>query len=389
MRFQVPNYRQLIGLKLATVFLFLLAFYYHYRRGFDFISAKISSLSSSLRGLNLTALSPHAATSASDSSSNQPQDATSTPHNINRTLVIASLFNEDTSWASALSANDPTLTTAIYQVNNPYYNNATIAAPYLQVPQNKGHEVMVYLTYIIDTYSNLPDVAIFMHSHETSWHSNDFLPTATMTVKRLSIAKVLREGYVNLRCHRRPGCPDYLHPINPADNTTNSKENLEIKPEAAVMGKAWVEIFPTTPIPRVLSQPCCSQFAVSGARLRSVPLERYVWFREWLLATPLSDALSGRVWEYLWQFVLAGVHEYCPDEYSCYCETYGVCFGEGGREEYLRYYKLKDKKDDIVAVLAGLKKGNFAKENEVERKKKLIKELEVVENIMEEIKAKS
>ncbi|OJD12614.1 hypothetical protein AJ78_06819 [Emergomyces pasteurianus Ep9510] len=420
MKFKFPNQRQLISITLGTAFLLLLAFYYRSQGAFR--AAKTSSPPSFLRPPNLKSPSPPpplnppppppaspttTATSASDSK--PPQDKTTTPHNVTRTLVIASLLEEDTTWASTLTTTDPSLTAAIYIVDSPYPNQTTITdTPYLTVPANKGHEVMVYLTYIIDTYATLPDVAIFMHSHAETWHNNDFLSSSsTLTVQRLRSAKVLRDGYMNLRCHHNPGCPDHIHPTNPADDPgttstasegdsgeTNSKDDALNIPESTVMGGAWTELFPTTPIPRVLSQPCCGQFAVSGDRLRSVPLERYVAFREWLLTTTLSDRLSGRVWEYLWQYVFGRVEEYCPDEYTCYCEGYGVCFGgegAGGREEYLRYFELREKSREIQGEIKRLREDASGKEEEEdgENVKGLERELQALEKSMDEIKAKS
>src|ERR1700761_1852405 len=70
-----------------------------------------------------------------------------TPPNITRSLVIPRLAEEDTEWVTQFLGGDPLLTLAIYTVDDP---NAE-----LTVPENKGHEVMVYLTYIIDHYHNL------------------------------------------------------------------------------------------------------------------------------------------------------------------------------------------------------------------------------------------
>ncbi|PGH30181.1 hypothetical protein GX50_07046 [[Emmonsia] crescens] len=404
MRCTLPNRRQLISLMLATVFLFLLAFYYRSQGPFSFRAAKSSKPPSSMQVPKLTSPPPHPPPppAASDSGSKHPPDEPSTPHNLTRTLVIASLLEENTTWASTLSAIDPTLTTAIYIVDNPNPNpnpnKTTITSPYLTVPANKGHEAMVYLTYIIDTYPTLPDIAIFMHSHATTWHNNDFLSSSSaLTVQRLRSAKVLRDGYMNLRCHHSPGCPDHIHPVTPtnpgsttgqgdSDETESQDDALNI-PESAVMGHAWTQLFPTTPIPRVLSQPCCAQFAVTRARIRSVPRERYVAFREWLLKTALDDRLSGRVWEYLWQYVFGGVEEYCPDEYSCYCEGYGVCFG-GDREEYFRFFNLRGKSREIQAEIEKLKENGGGNEDGG-RVGELERELEGLVKDMEEIKAKS
>ncbi|KAF7166626.1 hypothetical protein CNMCM6106_002369 [Aspergillus hiratsukae] len=184
-----------------------------------------------------------ASVSPSSAPSPQPPDKPFT-----RTVVIAKLEEEDASWVDTLVQTDPHLTSAVYTVDN---SNAT-----LTVPQNKGHEVMVYLTYIIDHYASLSDVTLFMHAHQYTWHNNDFLNSdSALQVQRLRSEYVIRNGYINLRCHLSPGCPDHIHPTVAGDDLLNI-------PEAAVFGNSWLELFPGTPVPRVLSQPCCGQFAV-------------------------------------------------------------------------------------------------------------------------------
>jgi hypothetical protein len=111
----------------------------------------------------------------------------------------------------------------------------------------------------------------------------------------------------------------------------NLEEDIN-KQEESILARSWTEIFPLDPIPKVLAQPCCAQFAISKDRITSLPLARYVFFREWLLRTSLSDYISGRVWEYLWQYIFTGQHVVCPAEHVCYCDGYGICFG--GEEEY-------------------------------------------------------
>lgn len=98
-------------------------------------------------------------------------------------------------------------------------------------------------------------------------------------------------------------------------------------------------------MPEVVSQPCCGQVAVSRERIHQLPREQYQHFRKWVTYTTLEDRLSGRVWEYIYQYIWAGVAEFCPEEHVCYCDTYGVCFG--GKTEYEDYY---DKKHHVEAL---------------------------------------
>jgi Protein of unknown function (DUF3431) len=266
--------------------------------------------------------------------------------NYSRTVVIASIAREDTKWLSNL-ANEPNLSTAVYVVDDP-------KAP-LTVPKNKGHEVMVYLTYIIDHYDRLSDVTMFMHAHRFTWHNNDLLfSDAIEMIQRLSSPKVVRDGYMNLRCHLDPGCPDHIHPSIKDDNNGNI-------PEAVVIGRAWLELFPDAVAPpSVLSQPCCAQFALSKARIQNLPLDRYISFRRWLLDTDLDDRLSGRVWEYVWQYIFAGVDEFCPVESICYCDGYGICFGSEDR--YQEYFAMRKNSRELADVKESM--GDDEKSNE-------------------------
>ncbi|PGH00710.1 hypothetical protein AJ79_08130 [Helicocarpus griseus UAMH5409] len=255
--------RRLLTIALALVFLLLLAFYYYH--------SKISIALGTARIFHPP--SPSSPTPPLD----DPQNETT------RALIIASLQSDDVSWALSLPSTTPSLTTHVYTVDN-------ASAP-LTVPANKGHEAMVYLTYIIDHYHTLPAVAIFMHAHETTWHKNDFLNSnSSLTVTRLS------QGH---------------------------------------------------------------------------------------------DRLSGRVREYLWQYVLGGVEEYCPDEFGCYCDGFGVCFG-GDRKEYERYFELRGKRREIEGEMAGMKdEEGRVKAGEEERFRGLGERLQPLIQGMEQIKDKA
>ncbi|KAF1991826.1 hypothetical protein K402DRAFT_367181 [Aulographum hederae CBS 113979] len=244
-----------------------------------------------------------------------------------RALIIAATKRE-TEEISWIAEDLPNLPTFLYVVDDP-------AAPF-HVPKNKGHEVMVYLTYVIDNYYNLSDVNIFMHAHRFSWHNNELLNgDAVEMLTRLNPNRVIREGYMNMRCHWDPGCPVWLRP--------NETEDVVLaKQEQQLVGQAFAELFPLDEIPETLSQPCCAQFAVSGDRLRQLPLDRYIWMRDWLLRTELTDYIAGRVFEYTWQYVFTGQESHCPSMHVCYCDGFGVCFkGEKGFDKWfeLKYWK--------------------------------------------------
>ena len=254
--------------------------------------------------------------------------------NYTKTMVVSRLSNDNISW---IGEELPGINATIYVANDP---TATV-----HPPMNKGHEVMIYLTYIIDHYFDLPDTMIFMHAHRWTHHNIELLGyDSAQMVRRLSDEYVAREGYVNMRCKWHPGCPEWLHPAD-------ARETLE-RQEGVVLPGTWHELFPSKPVPQVLSQGCCAQFALSKNRVLSIPLSRYVFCRDWVLKTPLSDYISGRIWEYLWQLLFTGESTYCPAEDTCHCQGFGVCFG--GNAEYRQFEELRLTKEAHEMELKGI-----------------------------------
>ncbi|KAI5203555.1 hypothetical protein AUEXF2481DRAFT_36022 [Aureobasidium subglaciale EXF-2481] len=249
-----------------------------------------------------------------------------------KTLVIGRKKEESTYWIDVelediLAPKGP-LRTAVYVVDD-------MTTEGLHPPKNKGHEAMVYLTYIIDNYSNLSDISIFMHAHRYAWHNNDIMDLdSAQMIRNLNPNHVIRNGYINLRCHWAPGCPADVSGIHPGAMVANAQRQEEM-----IIAEAWSEIFPLEPIPPTLSQPCCAQFALSRERIQAIPLSKYIYYRDWLLKTPLNDNLSGRVFEQIWVVIFGGVAVDCPAMHTCYCDGYGYCFG--GAEKYDEFFDLR------------------------------------------------
>lgn len=249
-------------------------------------------------------------------------------------IIIGRLQAENVSWLQDGSLPDG-INAYTYVVDDPYGSEG------LKLPKNKGHEAMVYLTYIIDHYDRLDDVSIFLHAHKMAWHNNELLNhDATEMIKRLSAERVLREGYMNLRCHWKPGCPRWLHPHSTGPPDVD-------RPEERPMAGVWAELFPSDPVPESIATPCCAQFALSRDRIRQIPLTEYRRYRDWLLKTKLPDSTSGRVFEYLWGKMFTGYSTFCPDQRICYCDGFGVCFESEKEFDYwfeLRYLRSQKAK---------------------------------------------
>lgn len=252
-----------------------------------------------------------------------------------RVVVLPCMKEDEVAW---IREEMPNIELAVYVANDS-------TAP-LHPPKNKGHEVMVYLTYIIENYADLPDIAIFMHAHRWTHHNNDLLDhDAVQMISMLSNSHVTREGYFNMRCQWDPGCPEWLRP-------TNLQASLG-KQEEAVLSKCWRELFPFDPLPDFLAQACCSQFALSKERILSIPLSQFMFYRNWILTTPLSDYISGRIWEYSWQYIFTGRPVICPAEHNCYCDGFGICFG--GEAPYKAFLQLRKQTETLEMELDILK----------------------------------
>lgn len=257
-----------------------------------------------------------------------------------QSLVMAKLREEDISW---LHNRFPDANTTIYTVDDDPEK--------LQIPKNKGHESMVYLTYMIDYYDSLPDISIFLHPHQFAWHNSDLHGQNSLTMlETLNLAHVARVGYMPLRCQHEPGCPSWLHLDLPEDQLNPFLR----QEERYFTSQVWWELHPGQPLPESISQPCCAQFAVSRNRIRSNPVSEYQRYRDWLLNTTLDDQISGRWMEYSWQYLFTGQAEFCPSQNICFCDGYGICFG--GDLEFQHWLDKRDKVHCMLDEAARLEK---------------------------------
>lgn len=209
----------------------------------------------------------------------------------------------------------------------------------------------VYLTYMIDHYDDLPDTVVFIHAHRHAWHNNDIMMQDGLAMlRRLNHDRVARLGYMNVRCHHEPGCPDWIHMDRPGGDFDFVRKPEEIYWRRSI----WEDIHPGAAIPTSLSGVCCAQFALSRDRIREVPIERLLHYRKWLLNTGLSDAYSGRIFEYIWHYIFTGHEVYCPAQNTCYCDGYGICFG--GRGKYDEYDAKQRQRNTLYSEFEPLAK---------------------------------
>ncbi|KAF2014404.1 hypothetical protein BU24DRAFT_463196 [Aaosphaeria arxii CBS 175.79] len=217
----------------------------------------------------------------------------------------------------------------------------------LTVPQNKGYEAMVYLTYLIDHYDNLPEIMVFMHAGRISWHNNALLlARADLMVNKLNITTVLRQGFVGLACdahlQRHIGSVPNVAGISSLELTredwfTNPQDLPRIAPTEWHQRylDLWESLFPNTPAPLTIDAPKGGQFALSRQTAMLVPKEKLSRLRDWLIATPLPSKCAGAVFEALWHLIFLGPTNSSISTQSsvCYCQLYDICPQQGSTSE--------------------------------------------------------
>jgi hypothetical protein len=230
-------------------------------------------------------------------------------------LVVASLKSEDTSWVHRYL---PGWSRRVYVVDDP---SATPRSS-LTVPRNKGREAMVYLSHIIARYDALADATVFVHAARFAWHNDDPDYDGLAALRNLNVDYVREAGYANLRCVWTLGCPAEIRPRDDAAADADLVAGNGTSPDGRALTakeiyrRAFEELMPGAEVPEQVGVSCCSQFAVSREAIRARPKADYVRWREWLLETQLPDALSGRVFEYMWHSELFSGRSSCGGRFA-------------------------------------------------------------------------
>ncbi|KAL4956507.1 hypothetical protein BDW69DRAFT_158384 [Aspergillus filifer] len=225
---------------------------------------------------------------------------------IRKSMVVASMKSDDVSW---LHKFFPDWHKDIYVVDDKKAS--------LTVRQNKGRESMVYLTYIIDNYENLPDSILFIHSQRYQWHNDDPYYDGVPMLRNFQLPYLEKQGYVNLRCVWVLGCPEEIHPL--------SDTHREAVHAGEYFKNGFMQLFPGVEVPDAVGVSCCAQFGVTSWKIRERPKSDYVRFRKWLSETDLTDDLSGRIMEYSWHMIFGKDAIHCPSAEECYCKVFGLC----------------------------------------------------------------
>jgi len=291
-------------------------------------------------------------------------------------LVMSRVTSDGNStWLHALSS---VYHSCVYTVDVPLDTSSR----HLQVPANRGHEAMAYLTFIVDNYDDFPlEGAVFVHGSRWAWHNDspDYDNAALLATLNVSAA-LAPYGYHNLRCDWSVStCPASAKPqrsletnlhaiMEPWDARVTSDAALPgvlaniFGDEASSVGASLKRHGPSL-IGRddVVRSQCCAQFVVARDRVWQHRRDEYVALRQWLLdgssndgasthkrsknAAPQDDRVAGRILSYMWHILFMQQAELgtkttgvnleqlnqaaCPSADECYCRLYGRCNLQG------------------------------------------------------------
>ncbi|KAK4555728.1 hypothetical protein LTR86_006948 [Recurvomyces mirabilis] len=251
----------------------------------------------------------------------EARPASPAPTPLSKAIVIGRMSSENVGW---VAQDLPDWQHYIYTVDLPA--NGSLSPTGLRTPINKGRESMPYLTYIIDHYDNLPDISVFLHAHRNgypaAWHNDAKDYDAVNMLHELQLPFVQQEGYANLRCRADPGCPAEIQPWREPFDADRDTEHIYPFVYGTFFNKTFDQY--RTEIEIVATQ-CCAQFAVSRDQIRVHLRSEYVRWRQFVIETEFSDALIGRVLEYMWHIIFGRQAVQCTEVRKCWCEVFGRC----------------------------------------------------------------
>lgn len=225
------------------------------------------------------------------------------PQNVTRHIITGGLSTKPPPWLSRMPDN---MDFTYYPVldNSTEYNN-------------KGHEAMFYLQFIIDNYNSeqLPDYMVFVHDHRRAWHNSDVSDRSILHLLRdLRWDYVKQEGFVNMRCQQKPNCPSILplHGVLMAGKMETIFHDARTNLFQSEFGHK-----------ETIAATCCAQFVVSKEAVRGRSLQFYKDAKAWIINSENTDWAIGRVFEYSWHIIFGKPAIHCPDQETCRKNLYG------------------------------------------------------------------
>jgi len=185
--------------------------------------------------------------------------------------VLIAHHNKDISWIKEINAD---VDIKIYSTSDPSQKH--------YITPNKGMDANMYLRYILDNYNNLPERTLFAHHHREDWSQDYDLP---YIINNLNWELA---NYFNIGARNCYG--------DPFETESFSRGWLNC---------AWQEILGKyISFPSKILYYAGTQFVCHKKLILQYPKNFYADLHTWLMFTSLPDRASGRVFEYIWHYIL-------------------------------------------------------------------------------------
>ncbi len=200
--------------------------------------------------------------------------------------VVISHYREDLSYLTPLEGVNIELYTRSQNISGPFSN--------ISIIENKGAESYVFTEYICRNYNNLPDLTLFLHAHEYSWHQD----------------KTNEEIIHKLIWNTAAYC---------SVNTRTLRSNL-VYSNLRRIDTVWNRIFRQilgSP-PETFSYICCQQFLATRGSILSRPLQFWKDLRDFLRDGAPPEVEKATVLEWLIGMILTNSSVITEDNFCSF-----------------------------------------------------------------------
>lgn len=192
--------------------------------------------------------------------------------------VLIAHYNRPLDWINSIKSD---VNVVIYSTADCNINFEPFKIPKIFIP-NKGMDAGMYIKYIIDNYTNLPERILFCHHHEYDWTQEYALSDMINRLKW--------------------DCDKYFN-IGKREWYSDAISRLP-KNEVDILRDNWYIFEKHISFPKMLYFYAGTQFCCHKDLILQYPLEYWQYLYDWIQTTPLIDFFSGRMFEYAWHYLL-------------------------------------------------------------------------------------
>ncbi len=185
-------------------------------------------------------------------------------------LAVVSRAAEEVEWARNL----PVPYTIVQKAGN--HTLRRHHPVHSRLVSNTAFESTSYLTYIVDEYDRLPELLIFLHAHDRSWHQEGKITDHLCAQLRAFVVGHATHASLNVYA---------LDSFNTHPNVLRTRMIVESGLWDAVLAPTFGEAAALTAFQAARRPMCCAQFIATRGAVQRLPREFYSRFLTWLLRT--------------------------------------------------------------------------------------------------------